>query len=476
MNDIYKYTILEYDGENRSTCGYCKGKNSNITYGMSAHNLHCLDYQNLIDRGWRRSGCFLYKPKMEDICCPLYTIRCEALQFNISKSQKKTLKKVNKFLLNHPKEEINDPQTSQEEIEKKETKVVRSGVGPDPNKPQCKKAKLIRLEHKLHKQGIDKTTQMETTSSSNEEEKLSNKFKKRPAQESFQSIEDISSSSTSNPELNPASHTIGSTQLESKILNFKDISNEGIHKLTFKLIRCNQKSKEFTSSLNESFEVYKKYQHIVHNDPLDKIKYERYLRFLVKNPLEATRLKYPCADDHGSFHMQYLLDGKIIAVGVLDILPLCVSSVYFYYNPDYNFLNLGCLSALLEIQLVQQLNKKYPNIKYYYMGYYIHSCQKMRYKGNYKPSYLLCPITYTWVSFELASTKIDANKFSRLSEENIIDENGEISRQNIRILKSRKLLQLTEYIQLHGENLLFEIFQWAKFVGKLILPNSILVL
>ncbi|CAL5423589.1 unnamed protein product [Camellia sinensis] len=26
-------------------------------------------------RGWRRSGCFLYKPEMESICCPSYTIR-----------------------------------------------------------------------------------------------------------------------------------------------------------------------------------------------------------------------------------------------------------------------------------------------------------------------------------------------------------------------------------------------------------------
>jgi len=52
------------------------------------------------------------------------------------------------------------------------------------------------------------------------------------------------------------------------------------------------------------------------------------------------------ADGYGSFHHHYVLDGKIIAVGVIDILPHCVSSVYFYYDPDYAFLSLGTYSAL----------------------------------------------------------------------------------------------------------------------------------
>lgn len=49
---------------------------------------------------------------------------------------------------------------------------------------------------------------------------------------------------------------------------------------------------------------------------------------------------------YGSFHQHYLLDGQIIAVGVIDILPSCMSSVYLYYDPDYDFLSLGTYSAL----------------------------------------------------------------------------------------------------------------------------------
>lgn len=49
---------------------------------------------------------------------------------------------------------------------------------------------------------------------------------------------------------------------------------------------------------------------------------------------------------YGSFHQQYWLDGNIVAVGVIDILPTCVSSVYLYYHPDFAALSLGSYSAL----------------------------------------------------------------------------------------------------------------------------------
>lgn len=44
---------------------------------------------------------------------------------------------------------------------------------------------------------------------------------------------------------------------------------------------------------------------------------------------------------YGSFHEQYWLDNELIAVGVIDILPSCVSSVYFFYDPAYSHLSLG---------------------------------------------------------------------------------------------------------------------------------------
>lgn len=72
----------------------------------------------------------------------------------------------------------------------------------------------------------------------------------------------------------------------------------------------------------------------------------------------------------GSFHQCYYLDEKLIAVSVIDILPECVSAVYFFYDPDYSVLSLGKYSAQREIALVQTLGSMsgYEDLKYYYMG------------------------------------------------------------------------------------------------------------
>ena len=42
------------------------------------------------------------------------------------------------------------------------------------------------------------------------------------------------------------------------------------------------------------------------------------------------------------------------------------------------------------------------------MGYYIHTCDKMKYKARYKPSELLCLDTYRWVDADVAIAQIDA--------------------------------------------------------------------
>ncbi|KAL1880960.1 Arginyl-tRNA--protein transferase 1 [Paecilomyces lecythidis] len=52
------------------------------------------------------------------------------------------------------------------------------------------------------------------------------------------------------------------------------------------------------------------------------------------------------------------------------------------------------------------------------MGYYIHSCQKMRYKGTYRPQYILDPESYTWdpLDGEL-SKKLDERPYVSLSRD-----------------------------------------------------------
>ena len=156
-------------------------------------------------------------------------------------------------------------------------------------------------------------------------------------------------------------------------------------------------------------------------DSMEELTQRQFQLFLVDGPLKFVK---PTNGNNeiatvgvGAFHHQYFLDGKLIAVGVLDILPHCVSSKYFFYDPDYMFLSLGTYSALREIYLIRSLNRNCPALKYYYMGFFINSCSKMRYKANYHPSYLLCPETYIWQPVEKCIPKCSENKYCRLEED-----------------------------------------------------------
>jgi arginine-tRNA-protein transferase len=82
---------------------------------------------------------------------------------------------------------------------------------------------------------------------------------------------------------------------------------------------------------------------------------------------------------------------RLIAVGVVDILPRCVSSKYFFWDPDLASLALGKYGCMREIDYTRHLTASCPSLRYYYLGYYIHTCPKMRYKAEYQPSDLLCP-------------------------------------------------------------------------------------
>lgn len=53
--------------------------------------------------------------------------------------------------------------------------------------------------------------------------------------------------------------------------------------------------------------------------------------------------------------MLHRIDGKLFAVGVLDILDTSISSVYLFYDPEFGFLSPGTLCALREIEYVKQI-------------------------------------------------------------------------------------------------------------------------
>ncbi|CAH1405576.1 unnamed protein product [Nezara viridula] len=473
-----KYSVVEFLQDNKSSCGYCKTANSSHSTGMWAYTMTVEDYQDLIDRGWRRSGQYCYKPIQKLTCCPLYTIRCESLNLKLSKSQKKILKRVGKFLVEgntskkqegesdsdsasefEPRCEIfekhissvmdqkanqkigglmevdssacgispNKPEVpsrvekSEDKSQKADIKVPHSplagcsekshspgtpkpGIGRDLSKPQCKKAKLLRLEKK-QKKLLEKGLPVASV------------LKKD--QPSEKSLEDF----------------------------IKEYSIESaVNKLEMHLLPSNSKEE----LIKESWQVFRKYQMVIHNETEDECNYSTYQSFLVETPLKPQQKirgnPSQLTTGYGSFHQHYRLNGKLIAVGVIDILPKCISSVYFFYDPDYSFLSLGTYGSLREMELVRSLNKQSPQLCYYYMGYYIHSCPKMRYKSRYNPSSLLCPEVYSWHPIADCQTKLNNNKYARFNEDpDAVCENSIIFLNEVLILHNSVAMSYGTY-------------------------------
>ncbi|KAJ6072734.1 hypothetical protein N7467_010819 [Penicillium canescens] len=140
------------------------------------------------------------------------------------------------------------------------------------------------------------------------------------------------------------------------------------------------------------FELFRKYQTAIHKEDVSHWKPKDFQRFLCSGLQRSPASAQNSSEKKiGSWHQCYRLDGELVAVAVLDLVPNGVSSVYVFYDPAYEQWEFGKLSAMREIAF--SLENDY---RYYYMGYYIHSCQKMRYKANFRPQYILDPETNTW--------------------------------------------------------------------------------
>jgi len=463
-------SIVEYFAEHEGyKCGYCGREDTNFSHGMWAHTLSTQDYQDLIDRGWRRSGQYCYKPTMNKTCCPLYTIKCEALNFKPTKSQKKVVKKFVNYILNdvrpgggqgkedgaemeesnedcvgrdHLQEQLENVEnnikmdvdvsnfsptrvpeikrkSSTQDLSGEKTIVTESNCdkemkdetspniskprGMDPNKPKQGKAKHARIERFKQKHGADQVL-------------------KPKGKNQEKSIEDL---------LEPLNNSSGLK-----------------HKWETKLVPASMSNEAFSSSYAETVKVYQKYQAVIHNDSPDKCTEKQYRRFLSNSPLQIDSDGPP----FGSYHYQYCIDDKIVAVGVLDVLPHCVSSVYLYYDPAFTFLSLGTLTSLLEVSLVRELARSYPSITNYYLGFYIHNCVKMRYKGRYSPSKLLCPEAYTWHPLDLCRPLLDTSPYQRLDPDpRKEDRDAAVQLDKVGVLYCRQAVSYEVYQRLLAE-------------------------
>ncbi|KAG8739466.1 Arginyl-tRNA--protein transferase 1 [Ceratobasidium sp. 414] len=172
---------------------------------------------------------------------------------------------------------------------------------------------------------------------------------------------------------------------------------------------------EPSSFTDEKYQLYLQYQESVHADTENTP--SGFTRFLVESAIRLEPIvykdpptepsPYQLPTHYGSYHQMYRVDGKLVAIGVIDILP----------GLDHNLCELTKISAIREATLAKELHDAGADIvDSLYMGFYIHSCPKMKYKGEYEPSYLLDPESYTWHPLKAWAPLLDENKYATLNE------------------------------------------------------------
>ncbi|OCK77485.1 hypothetical protein K432DRAFT_407285, partial [Lepidopterella palustris CBS 459.81] len=272
-------------------------------------------YQELVDRGWRRSGTVLYKPDVRRHCCPHYTIRLPAADFKPARDQRQALNRWNTFVL-----------------------------GDDYTK------EAARLHPK-------------------------SKEEKARQRSSFDLL----------------------TAIHKSEYTYLKMPPDPAHRFEVTL--------EPDTFSEEKYALYAEYQRTVHHEMPSHITPRGFQRFLCDSPLERTSRRHSASTSPqllGSYHQTYRLNGVLIALSVLDLLPHGVSGVYFIYSPKYAQYCPGKLSALREAALALE-----GGYQFYYMGYYIHSCVKMRYKGEYRPQWVLDPESLGWVELDGAMGRME---------------------------------------------------------------------
>lgn len=294
------------------------------SFYASAESLSSQFYEELINRGWRRSGTLLYKPDQRASCCPHYTIRLDGHAFKATKDQRQAVNRFNRYILGE--------------------KCIKESArtAPKSKEEAARRKQEFDLSERIHESEFQILTRPPD-----------------PAHEFVVTLE----------------------------------------------------SDEYTE---EKYALFENYQRIVHHEPPHRISKSGFCSFLCKSPL----LRHVEIVDGrqrrlGSFHQCYRLDGKLVAIGVLDLLPHSVSAVYFMYHESIHTWSPGKLSAMRETALAAE-----EGYRWYMMGFYIHDCRKMKYKIDFHPQYVLDPETFAWDLFDDdLKRRLDARPYVSLSRE-----------------------------------------------------------
>jgi leucyl-tRNA---protein transferase len=121
----------------------------------------------------------------------------------------------------------------------------------------------------------------------------------------------------------------------------------------------------------EKLELYNIYQSDRH-DGTQAADEEAFVTFLYRSPTDTLEFEYRDRN------------GKLIGVGICDLCPASLSSVYFFFDPAESRRSLGTFSALYEIEWCRG-----QHLNYWYAGYWISGAPTMAYKSRFRPCEIL---------------------------------------------------------------------------------------
>ena len=486
-------------------CGYCKHQSVQIKSRlkneimMKIKSIPLDIYQNLVEKGWSKSGTLIYKRNYEKSCCKIYQPRVNINNFKISKEQKKVMKKFRKYLsgeyeqnkFNKLYNNINDNYIKEKEKEKpKEEDEIQNKIDAKLRE-YIMSTNFLNILNKYLKNEDDINLIYEkliyTKIRKNNNKKFNYDYscdlifiiknvltilkKKNVIEENSINTNNINDKGV-NEENDEYKNFIN--EIYNDINNFyksddnyEDISfNEKTGHINFKMKNKNivtqeikkqeikehkkenktnlnqiniQKEKEkynleyfkeivtepeiylplkhiYTIELTDKIELepteeryllYQKYQLAVHKETTTVQSYNNFIgispiinKYINLPPDLNTKTRHPelYPKHYGMHNLIHRIDGKIIAVTVIDILPNYFESLYCYYDPDFSFLDLGVVTAIREIEYaksVQELINK--NLTYYTMGEMSLSVKKLQYKSNYSPMEIMDPYTGIYV-------------------------------------------------------------------------------
>ena len=78
---------------------------------------------------------------------------------------------------------------------------------------------------------------------------------------------------------------------------------------------------------------------------------------------------------------RYRLDGRLVGVGYVDALPVGLSAITYFHDPEHRSRSLGTWNVLSLIDRARALG-----LPHVYLGYYIADCRSMAYKARFVPN------------------------------------------------------------------------------------------